>query len=308
MRFLDVRPSFFAGRFSKKHVWGAFLGTICLGLMGAVAVRADLQPDLSPLHLFGSFPSHRLANHRAVTVLLPPGYEQSRRKRYPVVYLADGQNVFDARDLTFFHKGTWQVDTISAQMIRDHQIEPVIVVAIDNTSARADEYTPDEDTKYHVGGKADIYGQFLVEEVKPFVDSRYRTLTGPQDTALAGSSLGGLATLAVGLAHPDVFGKLAVLSPSVFWADHDIIKRVDALATKPKEQVIYLYMGTGEGDEPARFLQDARSLRDHLTAKGWALDRDLLYEEGDGEKHDEPAWARRVPHFLRFFFPAHRGG
>jgi len=308
MRLLDVRPFKFVGRFSKKRLHPTLLGAIYLGLIGTCVVHADLLPDLSPLHLYGTFPSHLLANHRAVTVLLPPGYEQSRRKRYPVVYFADGQNVFDTRDLTLFHKGTWQVDTLSAQMIRDHLIEPVIIVAIDNTSARADEYTPAEDTKYHAGGKADVYGQFLVEEVKPFVDSRYRTRTGPQDSALVGSSLGGLATLTVGLAHPDVFGKLAVLSPSVFWADHEIIKRVDSLATKSKGQVIYLYMGTGEGDEPVRFLQDARSLRDHLTAKGWELGRDLIYEEGDSEKHEEPAWARRVPHFLRFFFPVHSGG
>ena len=139
----------------------------------------------------------------------------------------------------------------------------------------------------------------LVEELKTFVDSEYRTLPGPANTGLGGSSLGGLVTLHLGLTYPQTFGKLAVLSPSVWWDDRAIVRRVLALERKPALR-IWLDIGTGEGETVT---DDARTLRDELIAKGWVPGSDLAYVEADGAGHNEGAWADRVGPLLQFLFP-----
>ena len=263
-------------------------------------LRWSAPSRLPPLRLHDDFRSRFLPRSRTITVLLPPDYDANPRRRYPVLYLHDGQNVFEQRDKTAFGKGTWRVDTTIAALLASRIVEPLIMVAVDNTPDRMAEYTPVPDPKYG-GGNGEAYGRFLVEELKPFIDAQYRTRTGPIDTALAGSSLGGLATLCLGLRSPQVFGKWGILSPSVWWADRRIVTTVAALPTRPKNTSLYLSIGTDEGFSS---LPDARLLRDRLQAKGWTIGKDLLYEEALGDKHDEPAWAKRVPSLLRFFFPA----
>jgi len=139
----------------------------------------------------------------------------------------------------------------------------------------------------------------LVQEIKPFIDRRYRTLRSASNTGLGGSSLGGLLTLHLGLRFPTVFNRLAVLSPSVWWNDRAIVKDVEALTAKPPLR-IWLDSGTGEGAEVAR---DARMLRDALVRKGWVEGQDLTYLEAEGGGHNEQSWATRVEGVLRFLFP-----
>jgi predicted alpha/beta superfamily hydrolase len=150
-----------------------------------------------------------------------------------------------------------------------------------------------------MGGKGDGYARMLVQEIKPFIDRRYRTLRSASNTGLGGSSLGGLLTLHLGLRFPTVFNRLAVLSPSVWWNDRAIVKDVEALASKPPLR-IWLDSGTGEGEEVAR---DARMLRDALVRKGWVEGQDLIYLEAEGGAHNEQSWATRVEGVLRFLFP-----
>lgn len=152
------------------------------------------------------------------------------------------------------------------------------------------------------GGRGDRYGRMLVEEVKPFIDARYRTLDGPAHTGLGGSSLGGLITLHLGLRYPDVFGRLAVLSPSAWWDDRVVVREVGALPGTTGQR-IWLDMGTAEG---AMMLDGARALRDALAAKGWREGADLRYVEVPDAAHHETAWAERVEPLLRFLFPAAR--
>jgi predicted alpha/beta superfamily hydrolase len=258
-----------------------------------------------PHTLTGDFRTHSkfhskfLPTDRDVLVYLPPGYEKDARRRYPVLYLHDGQNLFDGAT-SFIPGQEWRVDETAQSLILSRAIEPVIIVGIYNTGKeRVEEYTPSADPKFKVGGKADLYGRFIVEELKPFIDSHYQTKRDAADTGLGGSSLGGLVTMYLGLRYPQVFGKLAVVSPSVWWDNRLIVADVQSLKAT-KHARIWLDMGTDEGMNSTA---DARTLRDALVNKGWRLDGDLKYFEAEGAKHSETAWAERVEPILKFLFP-----
>jgi predicted alpha/beta superfamily hydrolase len=262
-------------------------------------------PRAVPLIAEGEFRKHPefsskfLPTARDVLVYLPPGYDAEAPRRYPVLYLHDGQNLFDGAT-AYIPGQDWRVGQTAGALIREQAIEPVIVVGIYNTGhARVEEYTPTPCPRLKVGGKADLYGRLIVEELKPFIDSNYRTRAGACDTGLGGSSLGGLVTAYLGLRHPGVFGKLAVVSPSVWWDGRRILNDVRSLNSRTDAR-IWLDMGTGEGP---RAINDARLLRDALVSKGWKLDRDLHYHEAQGARHTETAWAQRVDPILRFLYP-----
>ena len=246
------------------------------------------------------FASEFLPDTRDLIVYLPPGYDAEPGRRYPVLYLHDGQNLFDGA--TAYVPGQdWGVSATADQMIRQGEIEPLIIVGIYNTGAhRIDEYTPTRDRRQRAGGDAALYGRVLAEEIKPFIDREYRTLADPSDTGLGGSSLGGLATLYLGLLYPQIFGRLAVLSPSVWW-DGRVILRIVRL-TEPKPRLkIWLDIGTGEGKKT---VLDARALRNELVRAGWVPGDDLQYSEVPDAGHNEAAWASRVGPFLQYLFPA----
>lgn len=257
----------------------------------------------SVLH-FTEIRSRFLSQAHDVMVSLPPGYHEQPERRYPVLYLHDGQNVFDDLPLSPFGV-QWGVDTTARALTHAEVIEPIIIVAIGNAGRdRIDEYTPTRDNMHDAGGQADRYGQMLVYEIKPWVDHTWRTRRGPMNTALAGSSLGGLLSLHLGLTHPAVFGKLGLLSPSVWWDDRWIVKQLvqGSVGHRPALR-IWLDVGTGE----RRMLKGTRLLYRMLLRKGWRIGRDLAYMEAEGALHDERAWGERTGLFLRFLFPAHSG-
>ncbi len=244
------------------------------------------------------FHSEFLPTDRDVLVYLPPGYGREAERRYPVLYLHDGQNLFDGAT-SFIPGQEWRVDETARALIESQAIEPVIIVGVYNTGKeRVEEYTPSADPRFKVGGKAELYGRLLVEELKPFIDSSYRTRAGAKDTGLGGSSLGGLVTMYLGLRYPQVYGKLAVVSPSVWWDGRRILADVASFGSKERAR-IWLDMGTDEGLNAAA---DARRLRDALVSKGWRLDSDLKYFEAEGARHTEADWALRVNPMLRFLF------
>jgi predicted alpha/beta superfamily hydrolase len=250
-----------------------------------------------------SFRSRILGNQRDVLVFLPQGYRRFARRRHPVLYLHDGQNVFDAA--TAFSQVEWGVDETAQRMIRQKLIQPLIIVAVANIGDdRIHEYAPSRGPidpaakrKKRSRGLGRQYGRFLVEELKPFMDTTYRTLPGPEFTGLGGSSLGGLATLALGIWFPHVFTRLAVMSPSVWWDDQSIVKTVETLDDKLP---LKIWLDTGTHEEG---WERARALRDALVEKGWKLYDDLQYMEIEGGEHTEAAWAGRVDPMLRFLFP-----
>ena len=159
-------------------------------------------------------------------VYLPPGYHESEA-RYPVLYLQDGQNLFDAA--TAFAGNEWRADLIADDEICRARVEPLILVGLYNTGVRRiSEYTPTRDRRTRKGGKAERYAQMLAREVKPFIDHTYRTRKSAADTGVGGSSLGALVALVAGLRYPRVFGKLALMSPSVWWDEHSILTLIQA--------------------------------------------------------------------------------
>ncbi|MGC2660102.1 MAG: alpha/beta hydrolase-fold protein [Bryobacteraceae bacterium] len=259
-----------------------------------------LEHTLTGLIRTHKFTSRALRTDRDVIVYLPPGYQDNLERRYPVCYLQDGQNLFDAA--TAFNGNEWGLDETAQELILGNQIDPLILVGIYNAgSKRVNEYTPVPDSRGH-GGRAQAYGRMLIRELLPFIQSEYRTLTGPSHTALGGSSLGALVTLYVGLLNPTVFGKLIVMSPSVWWARKDILTRVGRLEAKTT-QTIWLDVGTAEGGDPEHTCRDVQALRDALIRKGWRLGRDLAYCEDAGAQHNESAWGRRMRDVLPFLFP-----
>ena len=255
------------------------------------------------IHKHSHFESRILRNRRDILVYLPVGYRRNRRLRYPVLYLQDGQNVFDAA--TAFSQVEWGVDEAAQRLIRKRLIEPIIIVAVANTGEdRIHEYAPtrgviDEEAKRkkRSRGLAKKYGRFLIEELKPYIDKTYRTKTEAKYTGLAGSSLGGLLTMCLGLWFPNVFSRLAVMSPSIWWDKQVIIGMVESLEGKLPLKIC---LDTGT-HEPG--WERARTLRDALVEKSWRLHDDLHYTEAEGADHSEGAWAARVDPMLRFLFP-----
>jgi len=249
-------------------------------------------------HIRG-FHSAILNNDRDITIYMPPNYNDRQDVRYPVLYMHDGQNLFES-ERAFVPGQHWRLAEAADETIGGRTARPMIIVGIDNSGAsRIDEYTPTHDAGRNGGGKADHYGRMLLEELKPLIDAGFRTLGDPPNTALGGSSLGGLATLYLGLTRPDVFGSLAVMSASVWWDNRAVLNVVDNFAA-PQRPRIWLDMGGREGMEG---LTDARMLRDRLREKGWKSDDDFAYFEDRRADHSERAWAKRVPAVLEFLFP-----
>ena len=273
---------------------------LCMGTISGRQVQR-VSSITGNVEAIPDFESKMLGNKRAVHVYLPPGYVGSK-ETYPVLYMADGQNVFDGAT-SFIPNQEWRADETAEAMIRGGLLRPIIIVAVDNAGvARADEYLP---TRYKpkgfdqpIGGKADLYGRFMVEELMPAIADIYRVKPGPENTGLCGSSLGGVLALHLGMTYPNVFGKLAVVSPSFWWDSHLMLRRVKDLPGK-KALKIWLDIGTKESSDA---VQDTTDVRDALMAKGWELGTDLAYFEDKGAKHNEVAWARRFPMMLSFLF------
>lgn len=266
-------------------------------LPSPVTAPASAHTLTGDIRTHEAFHSRYLAHDRTVVVYLPPLYDPESADRYPVLYLHDGQNVFD-RATSFGEE--WQVDESAQHLIMAGRIEPLIIVGIYNTGEhRLDEYTPTPESRAGRGGHADDYGRMLVEELKPFIDVTYNTFPSAASTAMGGSSLGGLLTLHLGLRYPTVFSRLAVLSPSVWWDDRVLLREVEALPHHLPMR-IWLDAGTAEGVD---MLANARALRDALVAKGWMIGDDLAYLEAEGGEHNEQSWSARVDRVLTFLFP-----
>ncbi|MCC6745110.1 MAG: alpha/beta hydrolase [Acidobacteria bacterium] len=257
--------------------------------------RAPRQA-IGKLLVHKAFESKFVKHPRDIAIWMPPGFRTQPEERYPVMILHDGQNLFDPRT-SFIPGHTWNAHRPVARMIRAGQIPPLVLVGVYNTGEhRMDEYTPSRDPARKQGGQAAAYGRMIVEELLPWLVANHRTLPGPRNTALGGSSLGGLATLAIGLQRPDVFGALAAFSPSVWWDRKWMVKKVLKMPARTHQR-IWLDMGTREGPG---MLEVAREFRDALVTKGWSEGEDLGYLEARGAQHTERAWGRRFGMMMEF--------
>jgi predicted alpha/beta superfamily hydrolase len=247
------------------------------------------------IKLIKDFYSPELGNKRDIIIYLPPDYETSN-ERYPVLYMHDGQNIFDAS--TSFSGVEWGADETAEDLIKKGLIRPIIIVGIYNTGAeRMNEYSPWVDSNYG-GGKGDSYAKFIVNTLKPYIDENFRTLSDRENTAIMGSSMGGLISLYIGFEYNDVFSKVGAMSPSVWFANRRLIDYIKSAEAKAFT-MIYVDMGTAEGSNPEARLNDARELYKVLLTKE---NLDVMYVEDRGAPHSESAWARRLPEALLYFF------
>lgn len=258
-----------------------------------------LRPRHKPtLRLHPRFHSRILRNCRDVVVWLPPGYGRDPRRRHPVVYFQDGQNIFDP--LTAFLGQAWMAGDRAEELVRARAIPPPILVGVYNTGFnRMNEYAPTraeftgwDGEKCRSTGDAKRYARFLVTELMPFIAARYRTLPGARHTAVVGSSMGGLVSLYLALWHPREVGAVAALSPSVWWDERAALRDFGALRRRPEVR-LWVDMGTAEPG-----WEVAQHFRDILIGRGWTLGDDLEYREIPGAQHQEAAWAARIGEVL----------
>lgn len=237
---------------------------------------------------------------RTVTVYVPAGGFDGGP--LPTLYLHDGQNVFDPEALF----GGWQASVTLDAMIGDATIDPLLAVAIDNTGARFEEYTHVEDDLGGMlaGGQADDYGDFIIDGLIPFIDARYPTSTEVADTAILGSSLGGLVSVYLGWRHPDVFGYAGAMSGSFFWGSQLGNPTMAQLVTQTPPTGLSVYLDSGGNATPmcpADFDNycDVVELADALRAQGWIDEEDLVYRWEPDAMHNEAAWAARFGPMLQ---------
>lgn len=245
--------------------------------------------------------SQVFGNTRLVRVWLPPDYDGSGAAHYPILYLNDGQNLFEAA--TAFAGVHWQVGETAARLIAEQKIPPLIIVGIDNTKIRIQEYIPykSKDPKVLIP-RGRSYPEFLRSEVMPLVEERYMVRKGPDNTGFGGSSLGGLITLYTQFAMPGVFGRLLIESPSLFVANKKILEENRRFCGWP--QRMYVGMGTseiGNADKDAKIVDGVRELESMLRACGLGEDR-LKVRIAEGAGHNEAAWAARFPEALEFLY------
>lgn len=230
---------------------------------------------------------------RDVIVWLPPGYERDSATRYPVLYMHDGQNIFNPATSAFGID--WQVDECADSLIRNAMMRPVIIVGMYNTDDRYYDYSP--------GEKGSGYMNFIIQKVKPFIDSKYRTKPGREYTATAGSSMGGLISFMLAWEHPEVFSMAACFSPAFKYRNFDYTEGVRSYRGPKKDIRVYIDNG-GVGLE-AELQPGVDAMLAALDKLGYHQGLDnapLMYVKDAAAEHNEPAWAKRVKYPLLFFF------
>ncbi|MFG0305301.1 MAG: alpha/beta hydrolase-fold protein [Phycisphaerales bacterium JB040] len=231
-------------------------------------------------------------NGRGVWVYLPPGYHDTTRT-YPVLYMHDGPNLFD--DATSF-AGEWGVDETLEALIAAGEVEPIIVVGIENSAARISEYTPWPSPGFG-GGGGHAYLDAIKTDLLPAVSSAFRVKTGPEHTLIAGSSLGGLISAYAAYEFDDVFGRVGAVSPSYWWASGQMISHAQQRGAPANLDRFYQDMGTNESGSA---IPNLRAMRDVLLGQGYVLGDDLAHVEAAGHQHNEFYWSIRLPGMLRF--------
>lgn len=250
------------------------------------------------------FHAKKLDNNRDIFIYLPEGYEGGSETHYPVLYMNDGQNIFSISNKSL-SGSSWNADLTVDQLIEHGRIKKIIIVGISNNTSRSGEYTHYScfdktvnggalgEYKISVEAKGELYEDFIINDLKPFIDSNYRTLAGPENTAMIGSSMGGLVTYNIGFRHPDIFGFLGILSPAFFWEEQDTLSTVQKGPLK-------IWMDVGEGED--HFVTHARKVVEILLKKGYRSGEDFMYFQEPWAVHSEADWGKRLFMPLLYFF------
>ena len=244
---------------------------------------------------WSSFASKTLNNTRPVYVYLPATYAENTEARFPVVYMHDGQNLFDAS--LAFGGNEWKADEAMDEGVEKGTIREAIIIGVGNTSARMSEYTPVNDPDYG-GGSGDKYLEMLEKELKPTVDAELRTMPSREDTAILGSSLGGLISSYAGIGHAGTFGLVGAMSPSTWWNNVWLVGKVATTPASPRP--IRVYVDSGDGGSSNDGVDNTKKLADAYRALGYKDDSTLKYVVQAGGQHNEAYWAQRLPGALAF--------
>jgi predicted alpha/beta superfamily hydrolase len=252
------------------------------------------------------FESKIFHNKRMLRVLVPANYfsPHNVRRSYPVLYLQDGENLFDEATSP---QGEWHVDETVEHLVGAFKIPPMFVVGIDSAGdQRSSEYLAYPDplnkdvTEKNALGKD--YARFITTEVMPFIEKRYRISRGPQNTGIGGSSYGALIALYTALKYPTQFGHVLVESPELRIGDRQLTKDAEKASVLPRK--IYVGIGTKEGNDPSQsplVVDDVRALEAVLVKKGMGATRLRVVIE-EGGQDNEAAWSRRLPDALLFLY------
>ena len=249
----------------------------------------------------GEFNIHALNRKREVLIYLPPGYDSEIRRRYPVMYMWDGQNLFD-ESTAFSHE--WQVDDTCERLIKRGELPPLIVVAIYNgQESRTSEQSPWPCPHFDVAGEGDAFLSWVAQDLKVRIDRGFRTMPEPENTGIGGSSMGGLTSLYAAFRFSEVFGKAMAMSPSLWFADKRIFSYVRN-RQKPQNSKIYLDIGHYEGSRAHhnQMLRQAQDMNLLLKAVGFIQGQDLKWVEDPHGHHSERDWARRLPEAFKFLW------
>jgi predicted alpha/beta superfamily hydrolase len=278
--------------------------------------------------------SRQLGTSRTVRVRLPASYWRETARRYPVLYLHDGQNIFASGGANCcFGWGSWEVDKTAARLAAEGRIREAILVGIDNSRFRYEEYrgpTPATGQKDRKRSRYESYAAFLTKEVKPLIDREYRTLASPRDTALLGSSMGGVCSLALAWEHPRTFGGVASMSGAFQVEKRHFLEQVlKSYRGRVKPLRIYLDSGTIDftGDDDGR--RHTATVATELRRLGWKDGRNLLHfidehiysdaelqklgvakhkwQEAQASQHNEFYWRERVWRALEFLLAPEQG-
>ena len=257
------------------------LKTILLGLFCMVHVQIFAQSTASQQVTKFNIQSPQWQTERTIWVYLPKNYENSE-KAYAVVYMHDAQNLFD--DKTSY-VGEWKIDeyldSISAS-------ESIIIGIEHGNEKRLEELTPFPNDKYG-GGKGDVYLDFMINTLKPHIDSTYRTKTDAKHTSIIGSSLGGLLSFYAAVKYPEVFGNAGIFSPS-FWYSNAIYEFAEA-SKIPETLKFYFLMGTEESETA---VAEQQKMVDLLLEKGVSQNQ-IVNKIVEGGRHNEAFWSSEFP-------------
>ncbi len=297
---------------------------VAVMLAAATAVPAQVPPAVSSAPACRSsvvgtvrtitLQSKVFPGERTLRIWLPPGYDTSGQRRYPVLYVLDGQNAFDT--CTGYQGHEWTLDEVATRLITNGAISPIVIVGIDNAGARrANEYLPYADPFMPTAGQVegDRMAAFLAGDVMPAVAASFRVSTDPAEIGVGGFSYGGVATLHMALSNPQLFGKALIESPSLQVGNGQLLRDAADAATLPDR--VYVGMGGEEAAIPpgappamreqiarinAGLVVGAKRLRDRLAAALTAPTVKLVIDPA--AHHGEDAWAKRLPAALTFLF------
>jgi len=284
----------------EKVTCKPLLNDVTWAVGGDFELEAGMQRAVYPFfnQVHGHFQRIR-TSAIPLDIYLPPSYRENLFKHYPVLYVQDGQNLFDPKDS--FKGESWEIHNAVNRLVSMGEMTETIIVGVHHRGGRRlYDFTPTRDSSFGArgaGGGAGEFGDLLLGEIKPFIDRTYRTKTDAANTGVMGASLGGLVALYLGLTHPNVVGKVACLSSSFWWDNHNILKHVKK---KQEAAKIKIYLDSGMFETG---LKDSRAMYRALLTKGFRLGENLLFYVAPFHRHSERYWAERVHIPLRFLFP-----